>query len=414
MSEFEDSDLLDIHNQLQKFLIKSNNERESVIKNIHTMISKLILYKLPYGADKTIVNKYKDLYNIEEEYAFECINQLNKEKKTKKNKKIEIEEENISYKEWKDLLSNIETLEKKVEDIDITLPYFLANVETIVTEYNQEIKRPIVSQFIGGKSNDKNNKCKELYTEYINKAKDIIGEERFYKMLNKQPKIAYTSISSLCLASNINNITSNVDSDNNDDYKEDNKVQYDDIGRVNLNQKYKYERKCHFRDTLQQFQALQNKQINEKVYTDLEEMIRKHSLLDESFIDKRKFRKVTREHIRTFLSESNYNNHYEDAQLIYTKLTGKPAPNISKYEKDLYADFDELVNSFMQLPDNIKKKRKNFLNNQYVLNQLLKRRNIKVPESDLSYLKTPSRLKDHDEIYGMCCEILNWNYTPLG
>ena len=69
--------------------------------------------------------------------------------------------------------------------------------------------------------------------------------------------------------------------------------------------------------------------------------------------------------------------------------------------------------AFTQLPEEIQKNRKNFLNNKYILNQLLKRRNIKVQESDLYYLKTPSRRKEHDEIYSLCCKKLGWTFTPL-
>jgi len=242
-----------------------------------------------------------------------------------------------------------------------------------------------------------------------------LGEDLLYKIIKKGPKLNISSISSLCISTNINNNTYEQDFDGGDDFFDTNKVQYDDIGRVNLNQRYKYERKIHFRDTLQQFQGTQNRQINEKIYKDLEDMIIKHSLIDTKYecTDIKRFHKVTKEHIRLFLSECGYYSHYEDAQLIYTKLTGKPSPNISKYEKELYNDFDELVGAFMKLPEDIRKNRKNFLNNKYVLNQLLKKRNIKVPEADLDSLKTPSRRREHDEIYSLCCNILGWNFTPL-
>ena len=71
-----------------------------------------------------------------------------------------------------------------------------------------------------------------------------------------------------------------------DDNKNDSSsLIFQDLSRVNINQKYKYERKCHFRDTLQQFQGTQNKQINDKVYKDLEDMVLKHSLVDNTYDD---------------------------------------------------------------------------------------------------------------------------------
>jgi hypothetical protein len=34
-------------------------------------------------------------------------------------------------------------------------------------------------------------------------------------------------------------------------------------------------------------------------------------------------------------------------------------------------------------------------------------------EDDLNNLKTPARIRRHDDIYQMCCEKLGWNFTPL-
>jgi hypothetical protein len=42
-------------------------------------------------------------------------------------------------------------------------------------------------------------------------------------------------------------------------------IHFTDLSRVNINQTYKYEKKCHFRDTVKQYQGLQNKFIPEKV-----------------------------------------------------------------------------------------------------------------------------------------------------
>lgn len=417
----EDYDLLDIHDRIQKYLTKLQDDKQSTIQTIISILFTLNNKTLPYGSDKLIIEEYNQKYD---NYLTSSIQSDNTNCKKKKQKKVEpkskvktkLKDETnyITYKEWKDMCSTIKDNEFKLEQLEITLPFLLATVEPIVNNYLTELKIPIISTFIGTKVNTSSEKCITIYNEYIEKCKDIIGEEQLYLIIKKQPKLNIASLQSLCNTKNINNTTIDVENDDTKDYsKDENKVQYDDIGRVNLNQKYKYERKCHFRDTLQQFQGIQNKQINEKVYKDLEEMIQRHSLLDTNYTDQRKFNRVTLQHIRIFLNECGYYQHYEDRQLIFTKLTGKPSPNISKYEKELYQDFDQLVQAFMQLPEDIKKNRKNFLNNQYVLTQLLKRRNIKVPEIELDYLKTPSRLREHDEIYGLCCEILKWNFTPL-
>lgn len=391
MSEIDDYDVFYLHSQLTKYVSKMQEEKEKMTEKIKKYIHKLNTKHLPYGADIT------QFYTYCKQYSIKLIEESKKQGK-------------LTYKEWTDTIEEIKKIEYNYEEVDIHFPFLFVSVEPILTLYTTELKQPVVSQFVKGKQAQENEACKTYYEEYCSKCIDILGEERFYSIVKRQPKLTIQSISSLCMNTSMVNSTSSQESD---DFKEDYKVQYDDIGRVNLNQKYKYERKCHFRDTLQQFQALQNKQISERVYQDIEEMANKFSLLDLQYTDKRRFKKITQDHIRVFLNELEYTDYYEDTQLIYTTLTGKPAPNISKYEKELYNDFDQLVNAYLQLPEKVRKNRKNFLNNKYVLTQLLNRRGIKVPEADLNCLRTPSRLKEHDEIYSMCCDILEWKFSPL-
>ncbi len=389
MSDVDDYDVYYLHSQLTKYVTKMQNEKGHIMDKIKKQIQMCYKKELPYGSDSKYLEDYRIKYDVE---------------------KVSVRKGKLSYKDWTDTIEEIKQLEQLCEEIDIHLPYVLASVEPILLNYTEQLKQPVISQFVKGKQNKDNEICKQYYKEYCDKCIDILGEDRFYTIIKRQPKFNVQSISSICMNMPIINSANSQDVD---DFKEDYKVQYDDIGRVNLNQKYKYERKCHFRDTLQQFQALQNKQINEQIYKDIEEMAEKCSLLDSQYDDKRKFRKLTQDHIRSFLNEAGYTNYYEDTQLIYTTITGKAAPNISKYEKELYSDFDILVNAYLQLPEEVRKKRKNFLNNKYVLTQLLRRRGIKVQEADLNCLRTPSRLKEHDEIYGMCCELLEWKFTPL-
>ena len=211
-------------------------------------------------------------------------------------------------------------------------------------------------------------------------------------------------------------------------------ITYNDYSRININQKYHYEKRCHFRDTINQFQGKQNKYIPEDVYIKLREMLEKHNLIrvEEKIIyineeksdsleyDEKKtipkkiliknYDRVKKKHIRDFLYEINYSKYYEDEQLIYSKITGKEKPDISQYESKLFEDFEKLVKVFQSL-ENVS--RKNFLNSHYVLRQLLLRQGVKVADNALNFLRTPQRLREHDEIYQRCCEILKWNFTPM-
>jgi hypothetical protein len=178
---------------------------------------------------------------------------------------------------------------------------------------------------------------------------------------------------------------------------------YKDIDHININKTYTYEKICHFKDTVMRFQSKQNKYIPDKVFDDLFDMLKNHGMYD------CRKTKVSIKHIRDFLHELEYNKYYEDIQLIWSKITGNPTKDISHLEDMLYKDFKDLVSVFYNLYNN----RKNFLNSQYVLKQLLRRYNYDVKDTDLIMLKTTARIKEHDEMYEKCCEILNWNFRPL-
>ena len=178
---------------------------------------------------------------------------------------------------------------------------------------------------------------------------------------------------------------------------------YKDIDHININKTYTYEKLCHFKDTVIRFQSKQNKYIPDKVFEDLNEMLKNHGLYEQRKI------KITIQHIRDFLHELGYNKYYEDIQLIWSEITGNEKRDISNIEEALFKDFNSLVLVFYNLYNN----RKNFLNSQYVLKQLLRRYNYELKDSELIMLKTTARIKEHDEMYEKCCENLNWNFKPL-
>lgn len=185
---------------------------------------------------------------------------------------------------------------------------------------------------------------------------------------------------------------------------------YKDIDRVNLSQKYKYKRKVHFRDTVNQYQGKQNKRIDSKVYNDLEEEFKKHNLLIDAPTFHERHAKITKEILLLFLSETHHNNHYEDVQLIHHYFTGIPCPDLSHIEEELYHDFDLVVDAFSKLEG---LERLNFLNGSFVLYQLLKRHKYKVSEYEFDFLKTRERRLDHDELFARICLSLEWNMVYL-
>uniref|UniRef100_A0A6C0CZI2 Uncharacterized protein n=1 Tax=viral metagenome TaxID=1070528 RepID=A0A6C0CZI2_9ZZZZ len=187
---------------------------------------------------------------------------------------------------------------------------------------------------------------------------------------------------------------------------------YKDIDRVNITSKYQYDRITHFKDCINQFQGKQNSTIDKKVYDDLIFQFRQHDLIPEDWKDLPKdeaFQKITKEHILLFLKETNHTKHYEDIVLIHSNLSGIVPPDLSSIENKLLQDFDALTNLYDRKYRNLE--RKNFINTQYVLFQLLRRHRFPCKKEDFNILKTIDRKYYHDDITRSLFEELGYNFT---
>jgi len=189
---------------------------------------------------------------------------------------------------------------------------------------------------------------------------------------------------------------------------------YKDVERVNVGTKYTYDKRIHFRDCINQYQGKQNSTIPEKVYKDLERQFSLHGLLVKSNKKTFKFSKITKTHVLLFLKETGNSKHYEDAVLIHYTLTGIKPPDISHLESHIISDFDKLVETYEKIFKGDKKNnRKNFINNQYVLYQLLTKYKHPCDISEFNILKTVERKSYHDDICRRLFQELGWNFVSV-
>jgi len=199
-----------------------------------------------------------------------------------------------------------------------------------------------------------------------------------------------------------------------------NSSSYKDAERVNVGSKYTYDKRIHFRDCINQFQGKQNSNIPERVYESLESEFEAHGLLLKSKDKEIRFSSIKKEHILLFLKEGGFSKHYEDAVLIHYNLTGVKPPDISHLEADIVSDFDRLVEAYdtrfnkeEAATGDRRTVRKNFINNQYVLYQLLKKHSYPCDVSEFSILKTAERQSYHDDICRELFKTLGWNFTSV-
>lgn len=315
-------------------------------------------------------------------------------------------------------------LQKKADELRVKLSdlennknlnYYILDTINILEEYKILIKKPKKITFIGKSSDNCNLKetLEERYLEIIKKysipnisikEKDPTPPKRNSKICgNCGNKREFNVSDSMYICEICGNQTENIGTT----------TSYSDVTRVNVSSKYTYERRVHFRDCMNQYQGKQNSTIGDKVYIDLTHQFKLHGLLtlDES---REKFKNITKDHILLFLKELGYTKHYEDVFLIHYKLTGKKPDDISHLEQKLMDDFDTLSSLYDQKFKQTKRvDRKNFINTQYVLYQLLRKYKHPCKKEDFNILKTLDRKSFHDEI---CLELftdLGWNFTPF-
>jgi len=331
----------------------------------------------------------------------------------------ELESDRLLYRYRKEIETEKETLLKKINDIETNNMFaeYICISQKIIGEYMKLIVVPMNVSFFGGKSsvsNVDNTKKENLLEKFLDVAKKYIPIKTFKKEVQRKHS---------CVCGNVTEFTQTDNTITCDDCGIEKNIytihtNFKDVDRVNLSQKYKYNKKTHFRDTMNQYQGKQNKKIENRVYSECGEWFGKQNLiikvdskgLTETEIFHKRHAKITKGHIDMALSETGNTSNYEDVNLIHNYFTGIPCPDISHLENDLNDDFDKVADAYETLKDI---DRTNFLNGQYILYQLLRRRKEKVDEMDFHKLKTRERLIEHDEIYSRICLINCWNHNPV-
>jgi hypothetical protein len=330
-----------------------------------------------------------------------------------------------------------ETLTLKIEEYE-NLKYFSVDTSPLIERYHNLNKKIMVIPFFNtDKKYLKEHSLhqQEIHQQFIQKLKEYTNLKNFEFMMknyifvpksspppcicgNKSEFIRDEDRAVCALCSTEQSLISNVSS-------------FSDVGRVNMASKYTYNRKVHFRDCIIQYQGKQKTHIPEEIYTILETKLVEKRIIDNSLDDlprEKKYEKVTRAIILDLLKElesKDIKKFYDDIVLIHHTLTGQPCDNIEYLEDSLLDDFDKLTETYDNLYTNNEDfkiddklqtnlkivKRKNFINAQFVLYQLLKKHGHPCNEMDFLTLKTSERKKFHHTICKELFSILGWKYS---
>jgi hypothetical protein len=324
--------------------------------------------------------------------------------------KKSVESSNVVWDKLKaDIISQLAELKNNE-----ALNMYLSESAELVEEYKKILSRPVRMSFMGPvevSSTEKNDifqKYSTIYNKYMHSRNlvskvSVVPEKEMTCARESCDSTAFRTINETVVCDKCSTVQAASVST----------TSYADIDRINVSTRYLYDRKVHFRDCVLQFQGRQNVTIDKSVYDELEIAFDKHHLLvgDDNTPVNIRFSKITKEHILMFLKELKLSKHYENVQLIHFNLTGKTPPDISHLEGVLLSDFEQLTVLYDEMYRD--DSRKNFINTQYTLFQLLKRHKYPCEPSEFSIIKTSERRDWHHRVCKNLFSKLNWNFTAV-
>ena len=173
-----------------------------------------------------------------------------------------------------------------------------------------------------------------------------------------------------------------------------------DLSTYNIKHKRDYKKLDHFKEVLNQFQGKEDKVIPHEVFQTVEQNL---PTMMETVSDT-----TGVELTRIILRKSKLSKYNENAQQIWSRISGRQPPYIKKLtEEKLIKYFRQIVSVYEPLKN---QKRTSFLNYYYVLFKLLDlmKENELLPHIPL--LRTKQRLREHDRVWCKVCAELDWTY----
>lgn len=314
----------------------------------------------------------------------------------------------------------IKEYQYKMEEIsEYSSYYYLLHAQPIIEKYKTVISEPKKISFFNKKtSNPEYHTTKsKLIKEYLEMACNFADISHYIQKNQSDKNINAMSMDTCkeCGGHDIDIQDAQIYICNNCGAQEEcigYDVSFKDITRVNISNKFIYDRRLHFKDCINQYQGKQTSVIDRKVYDDLVTCFENHELVVKGKEGYERFSKITKDHILLFLKDCGYAKHYEDITLIHCTLTGIKPDDISDLEQQLLSDFDDLSSLYTEkfiMTNRID--RKSFINSQYVLYHLLQKYKHPCKKEDFNILKTLERKALHDQI---CAELfgeLGWNFS---
>ena len=169
---------------------------------------------------------------------------------------------------------------------------------------------------------------------------------------------------------------------------------------------YTYKRVSHFIECLNSKQGKVGQNLPEDVIQRVRDEVKKHRISPKD---------VTAVHVRQFLKRLSLSKHYESTNYILAAINPDACVRLPVYlEEVLIRRFIALQSAWNQYIDSTGTGRKNMLRYNYVVYKLLEMEG----EEGKKYLdlfpllKSPQKIRQHDEVWRQICVALNLEFQP--
>ena len=163
-----------------------------------------------------------------------------------------------------------------------------------------------------------------------------------------------------------------------------------------------YKRANHLSEILNQFQAKESTEIDPEIYLQIKEELRIQRIHDYSKLEHKNMKKI--------LKKLKLNKYYEHTHHIINTLNGVPPPTMKReQEENIKKMFKEIQKPFTIFRP---KKRKNFLNYNYIIHKICELYSYDEFLSHFPLLKSRTNLEEQDSVWKKICEYLNYDFIP--
>lgn len=153
---------------------------------------------------------------------------------------------------------------------------------------------------------------------------------------------------------------------------------------------------------LNQFQAKESTEIPKEICNEIEAELKKMKIFDS--------RKITIQKVRDILKKLKYNQYYEHAVYIVSKITKKSPPVLSRETEDkIKCMFRQIQEPFVRHRPH---GRQNFLSYSFVLHKIFQILGLNDYVHYFDLLKSREKLRIQEDIWRKICLDLDWPYIP--